>query len=559
LSIFSIRFYSTKFNQIQPNYQGAHYLFSTGGVMHETDIESDEEDISSSTPAKRHAILEDAKKQLISNRKLSQAAATLSSLAEHSDMHNSIMELCTWQNFPESWQQGGILSAIVKHGGVDTLDAVIARCQEDNHLDEDDRSQILCAALSSCNETQYDTIRGLCTEENFTNPYNFSLLKQSLGSANQRLEPASVSIAEGMTLIPPERGRAGYRHATSTPLINYQGPLERESGFSIPPYKTGHIASKDSSVPISTSGALNCGIAVFFNDTASQHGLYHHHDFRAAETEIREHMPHDFNRVVIVPGSWKKTEASVQLLYDTINKINPAASITFQHFPENAPEIVAYDGNVYCIHNNLSRGATFQLQHDKDTNPINVQPPGRISQPLPTSDILASQDVANNGTQSLISLAGPSTKIRTVDADAQLEGMKNCEQEYNLIVGAQSITARKSAERESPLEQIFPTSDNLAIPEAPPMATQATKVARRGQRTDASSGVTTQQPSPVPQSPVVENITTDTQPKAQDQPRVTAAPSLNLQKVLKDADVRERSLLSKVLSKVKSLSSCCGR
>jgi hypothetical protein len=355
------------------------------------DIESDEEDISlsTSTPAKRHAILEDVKKQLIPNRKLFQAEAALFSLGEHSDMHDSIMELCTWQNFSESWQHGRILSSIAEHSGGDTLDAVIARCQEDNRLDEANRSHILRAALSSCNETQYDTIRGECIEENFTT-HNFILLKKALGNANQRLRPALAIPMKRMTLIPPEKDEAGYRHVTSTPLINYQGPLERESGFSLSPYEIGHIASKDFSVPISTSGAIFCGIAVFFNDAASQHGICHHdHVYPKVqvEKEIREHMPREFNRVVIVPGSQESTKASVQSLYDTISKINPNASIAFQHFPENAPEIVAYEGNVYCIHNDLSRGATFQLQHDKDTNLINVQSPGR-SQSLPTSDNL---------------------------------------------------------------------------------------------------------------------------------------------------------------------------
>ncbi len=146
----------------------------------------------------------------------------------------------------------------------------------------------------------------------------------------------------------------GYVIAGSELLKPYTGPMKKEAGFSTVPGCIGILKARPWDVPLSTCGAGNCAIAIFYNDATKQHGLIHQFSFHDEINEpyredIQRFMPQGFNRVVFIPGRSHLTQQSVNSFLKTITSYYPNVALEFRHFPGNGLEVASYQGHASYI------------------------------------------------------------------------------------------------------------------------------------------------------------------------------------------------------------------
>jgi len=162
----------------------------------------------------------------------------------------------------------------------------------------------------------------------------------------------------------------GYFIEGSRLLEPYHGPTNKTEGYSTSPGAVALLKERSWQVPISTCGAANCAIAIFYDDAKKKHGLIH--DFSYGEginphyaRDIYNYMPTGFNRVVFIPGRTEQTASSVNSFLRTILQVNPDVELEFRHFPATGLEVASYQGKPSFIPAKPGEfKATFTIRND---------------------------------------------------------------------------------------------------------------------------------------------------------------------------------------------------
>jgi len=130
-----------------------------------------------------------------------------------------------------------------------------------------------------------------------------------------------------------------------------RGQSTNTSGYAYSFLKT------NSENPISTSYVHNCSVMYLYNKLQDTHFLYHIYPKIQPENLdyiIKNFMPESFQTAAIIPGdkTWcDEHKEYLPIVFETIRKNNPKASMQVFHESSKYPEIVGYKGKVYEIPN----------------------------------------------------------------------------------------------------------------------------------------------------------------------------------------------------------------